>query len=627
MNDFGDLGDFFSLVGDEKKKNDEKNKELMGEVSLGDLFTSLSEEKKKVVKKRKKKEEELEKLKKEAKIFENLFFDTPQKEINTKDWKDDYTPIEIETEDVITPEPLKPSEPVVEYEELEESVDNKTTIDKSLEILDQIVVEEDKINESETEIARLKREMDQLRKMINETARVASAQGGGGEVRFQYLDDIVGIASNLNSFDGMYLGIDVSNSAQPFKFSSVSSNTGAGGTWATFDSNTGVTTTKKVKINNDLEVTGVTTSTGGFVGSLTGSASSLSGVSSSFLLDYDNFTNTPTIPTNNNQLSNGAGYITTSFTNTNQLTNGAGFVTFTNNNQLTNGAGYITTSFTNTNQLTNGAGFITNNVSGTLTATSFIGNGSALTGIVTTLVAGDNINLSGSTGSVTITGLASTDRINAESIVVSGVATFSSNVTIGGTLTYEDVTNIDSVGLITARNGINVSSGGVNVTGIVTATSYDGPGSNLTGIVTGIIAGDNINVSGSTGQVTITGLANTANVVADSLQVTGITTLGVVTSVTSIQATTYYGDGSKLTGISAGAGGTENVSSNTTISGIITASEQFYPPTLTTSERDALTVTQGALIFNTTENKVQMYLGSEWKSLAFELDTYTSIGI
>ena len=627
MNDFGDLGDFFSLVGDEKKKNDEKNKELIGEVSLGDLFTSLSEEKKKVVKKRKKKEEELEKLKKEAKIFENLFFDTPQKEINTKDWKDDYTPIEIETEDVITPEPLKPSEPVVEYEELEESVDNKTTIDKSLEILDQIVVEEDKINESETEIARLKREMDQLRKMINETARVASAQGGGGEVRFQYLDDIVGIASNLSSFDGMYLGIDASNSAQPFKFSSVSSNTGAGGTWATFDSNTGVTTTKKVKINNDLEVTGVTTSTGGFVGSLTGSASSLSGVSSSFLLDYDNFTNTPTIPTNNNQLSNGAGYITTSFTNTNQLTNGAGFVTFTNNNQLTNGAGYITTSFTNTNQLTNGAGFITNNVSGTLTATSFIGNGSALTGIVTTLVAGDNINLSGSTGSVTITGLASTDRINAESIVVSGVATFSSNVTIGGTLTYEDVTNIDSVGLITARNGINVSSGGVNVTGIVTATSYDGPGSNLTGIVTGIIAGDNINVSGSTGQVTITGLANTANVVADSLQVTGITTLGVVTSVTSIQATTYYGDGSKLTGISAGAGGTENVSSNTTISGIITASEQFYPPTLTTSERDALTVTQGALIFNTTENKVQMYLGSEWKSLAFELDTYTSIGI
>ena len=113
----------------------------------------------------------------------------------------------------------------------------------------------------------------------------------------------------------------------------------------------------------------------------------------------------------------------------------------------------------------------------------------------------------------------------------------------------------------------------------------------------------------------------------DNLRVTGVSTLGVVTSVTSIEATTYYGDGSNLTGISAGAASTSNVSSNTTVSGIITASDQFYPPTLTTSERDALTVTQGALIFNTTENKVQMYLGSEWKSLAFELDTYTAVGL
>ena len=45
---------------------------------------------------------------------------------------------------------------------------------------------------------------------------------------------------------------------------------GAGGTWANYDTNTGVSTTKKVKIENDLEVTGVTTSTGGFVGNVTG---------------------------------------------------------------------------------------------------------------------------------------------------------------------------------------------------------------------------------------------------------------------------------------------------------------------------------------------------------------------
>ena len=39
--------------------------------------------------------------------------------------------------------------------------------------------------------------------------------------------------------------------------------------------------------------------------------------------------------------------------------------------------------------------------------------------------------------------------------VIKGIHTFSGNVSIGGTLTYEDVTNIDSVGIITARNGID----------------------------------------------------------------------------------------------------------------------------------------------------------------------------
>ena len=63
-------------------------------------------------------------------------------------------------------------------------------------------------------------------------------------------------------------------------------------------------------------------------------------------------------------------------------------------------------------------------MSGVLTATSFIGNGSGITGIVTNLAAGDNISLNNSSGTVTITGLGKTDRINAESLVVSGVSTF-----------------------------------------------------------------------------------------------------------------------------------------------------------------------------------------------------------
>ena len=45
---------------------------------------------------------------------------------------------------------------------------------------------------------------------------------------------------------------------------------------------------------------------------------------------------------------------------------------------------------------------------------------------------------------------------DSRNIVSGAAATFTSNVTIGGTLTYEDVTNIDSVGVITAREGIKI---------------------------------------------------------------------------------------------------------------------------------------------------------------------------
>jgi len=47
--------------------------------------------------------------------------------------------------------------------------------------------------------------------------------------------------------------------------------------------------------------------------------------------------------------------------------------------------------------------------------------------------------------------------------LVGVAASFSSTVSVGGTLTYEDVTNVDSVGLITARNGIEVTDKGVQV--------------------------------------------------------------------------------------------------------------------------------------------------------------------
>ena len=61
------------------------------------------------------------------------------------------------------------------------------------------------------------------------------------------------------------------------------------------------------------------------------------------------------------------------------------------------------------------------------------------------------------------------------SVGLTGGLNVTGNVSVGGTITYEDVTNVDSVGVITARSGIVV-------TGVVTATSFAGDGSSLTGV-------------------------------------------------------------------------------------------------------------------------------------------------
>ena len=74
------------------------------------------------------------------------------------------------------------------------------------------------------------------------------------------------------------------------------------------------------------------------------------------------------------------------------------------------------------------------------------------------------------------------ENINLTGVVTAIDANFSGNVSVGGTLTYEDVTNIDSVGLITARSGIKVLAGGIDVTGVTTASSFVGDGSQLTNL-------------------------------------------------------------------------------------------------------------------------------------------------
>ena len=88
-------------------------------------------------------------------------------------------------------------------------------------------------------------------------------------------------------------------------------------------------------------------------------------------------------------------------------------------------------------------------------------NGVEITGIVTaSSFSGSGANLTGTPASSLIgTPDIAVGNVNSTGIATFTTGSFSGNVSIGGTLTYEDVTNIDSVGLITARSGINVLAG------------------------------------------------------------------------------------------------------------------------------------------------------------------------
>jgi len=129
----------------------------------------------------------------------------------------------------------------------------------------------------------------------------------------------------------------------------------------------------------------------------------------------------------------------------------------------------------------------------------------------------------------------------------SGIVTFSQGVSIGGTLTYEDVTNIDSVGLITARAGVVVGSGitlskdgDIFATGVTTSTTFSGAftgsGANITALNATQLTSGTIPdarfpatlpaVSGAN----LTGLAAGGAFVKGVIGVTTVTPVGIETS-------------------------------------------------------------------------------------------------
>lgn len=155
---------------------------------------------------------------------------------------------------------------------------------------------------------------------------------------------------------------------------------------------------------------------------------------------------------------------------------------------------------------------------------TLLGDGTnLLAGIVTSIVAGNNINVSGATGQVTISAGA------------------------GGTwANYDTNTGISTTKKVRIQNNLEV-------TGVCTATSFYGAGTNLSGIVTSIVAGTNVTISGATGQVTINASGGGGGTGYFEQNATGIHTLSNV----GIGTTT--------------ASSVLTVSGNTSITGILTA--------------------------------------------------------
>ena len=425
-----ELSEFFSLIGQAKKEKEEEFDNLLKEanVDLDSMATSLFtgiESAKVEVKEQKKKEE---------KLIESL-----DSLLVSLDKPKETTPIVVgvpEDFDISSLEEEVVEEEIVEEEVVEEeTIEEDDTISKAIKFIDTQLKEELKdIEPNDPTVDSIKAEVKELRNILY---KVLAHGPGSGEVRVLKMDDV----DTDDLADGRVLSYD--SSSEKLKFVDQS---GGGAGYA----NTAGISTYAI-------TAGIATN-----------STQLNGQAASYYLDYDNFTNTPTIPTNNNQL-------------------------------------------------TNGAGFITNSVTGNFT--------------------------------------------------VSG------NVSIGGTLTYEDVTNIDSVGLITARNGIVVGSGitlskdgDIFATGITSSTKVH------VGVDTGVYGEDLV----VTGDARVTGILTigTGSIVLDptAKQLRGLQeiVIGIANTITIKQDDKGEIEFTDAAGAPKSVGIGTTVSVNT--SGIITAS-------------------------------------------------------
>ena len=218
-------------------------------------------------------------------------------------------------------------------------------------------------------------------------------------------------------------------------------------------------------------------------------------------------------------------------------------------------------------------------------------NGIQVTGVVTAtvldatvpfLTVGSNAQL-GNAGIVTATG-----------IDINGNADVSGNLSVGGVLTYEDVKNVDAIGIVTARSGIKVTGGQLDVgsniqlgnAGVATATTFvgalTGTASNASGATGDFSIADKIIHTGDTDTAIRFSAADTVSIeTAGNEQVKFNHSTGTVlynhivpnndstkdigtntVRFRNIYADNLYGDGTNITGISGGGGTDVGITTN-----------------------------------------------------------------
>jgi len=262
----GDLGQFFSLIGKAKKEKEDEFRSLVGEVDIDSMFSQVKESINEDKKKKKKEEKQIQAL--ESWLFTEAQLQEKTEEV-TK------SPVigvdETEYEKWIEDECDEEEEVTSEVAEETEEEEVEDTVDHALKILETIKSkEEGRENLEDPEILKIRRELEYLKNLVN-------AQGGGGEVRLEFLDDVDrdsvkvdGKFLKYQASTGTFIGADASGGGGGDSDYASSAGIATFATTAGVSTNAqGLTGTPDITVNNIVGVAATFTGDVSIAGTLT----------------------------------------------------------------------------------------------------------------------------------------------------------------------------------------------------------------------------------------------------------------------------------------------------------------------------------------------------------------------